>query len=83
MAEVEYSDRAVEWMDKADPPVREQILKRIDRAKDWPDHFLDPSTGSPYYKLRSGDYRCVIDWRKEEDLLFVRRIGHRRNIWDR
>lgn len=83
MADVEYSDRAVEWLEKADSPVREQVLKRIDRAKEWPEHFLEPIRGSPYYKLRSGDYRCVIDWQKEAEVLFVRLIGHRRNVWDR
>jgi len=39
-------------------------------------------SGSPHYRLRVGDYRVIIDWRKEEGELFVREIGHRRNVYD-
>jgi mRNA interferase RelE/StbE len=40
-------------------------------------------SGTPYYRLRVGDYRVIIDWQKDDSLLFVRKIGHRRNIYDR
>jgi mRNA interferase RelE/StbE len=39
-------------------------------------------SGSPYYRLRVGDYRVIIDWRKDDGELFVREIGHRRNVYD-
>ena len=41
-------------------------------------------TGEPHYSLRVGDHRVVIDWRRNEDpeVLFVRRVGHRSNVYD-
>jgi mRNA interferase RelE/StbE len=40
------------------------------------------------YVLRVGDYRVLIDWRKNdgengEDVLYVKSVGHRRNFYDR
>jgi len=82
MTTVELSSRATEWLDDAEPTVREQIISRLDRAVEFPDHFLHRLTGRSFYKLRAGDYRCIIDWQQDDEVLFVREIGHRRNIYD-
>jgi len=80
MADIEYSSNAVEWIEDAEPDARNQVRKKIEEAADFPDHFLVRLTNSPLYKLRAGDYRCLVDWRRNEgerDVLFVREIGHR------
>lgn len=84
MAVIDVSDNAADWLRNAEPDIRDRIMKKLRSIEDFPNHFLDPLTGSPYYKLRVGDYRVVIDWQRNEDpeVLFVRDIGHRRNIWD-
>lgn len=46
-------------------------------------HRLDPLSGWEYYKLRAGDYRAIITWNREEDVLIVEAVGHRRNVYDR
>lgn len=83
MTDVELSERAHEWLVEAEPDVRERVRKRLDQAQDFPDHFLHRLSNSPYYKLRAGDYRAIIDWQRDADVLFVRIIGHRRNVYDR
>lgn len=49
-----------------------------------PGHYLKSLSGSLYHRLRVGDYRVIINWRRDEDpeVLFVREVGHRRNIYD-
>jgi mRNA interferase RelE/StbE len=44
---------------------------------------LEPLSGFPYYKLRAGDYRVIITWDRETNLLRVEAVGHRRNVYDR
>lgn len=83
MADVEHSTRAADWLREAEPDVQERVLSKLERAAEWPDHFLDALSGVPFYSLRVGDYRAIIDWRRDDDVLFVRRIGHRRNVDDR
>ena len=85
MPDVEYSSRAVGWIEKADPDAREQVRKKIEQAADFPEHVLDRLTNSPYHKLRAGDYRCLVDWRRHEDetdVLFIREVGHRDGFYD-
>jgi mRNA interferase RelE/StbE len=62
---------------------QERLVKKLDEAKDWTSHCLEKLTGYPYYKLRAGDYRAIITWDRDEDVLIVEAVGHRRNIYDR
>lgn len=85
MTTLTYSERAAEWLRDAEPDVQDQVVKRLEQAVDFPDHFLKSMKGTPYYILRAGDYRAIIDWRRDqsdEDELFVREIGHRGTIYD-
>ena len=42
-----------------------------------------PLTGnlSGFYKLRIGDYRVIYEFDKENQIIYVNRIGHRREIY--
>lgn len=77
MAEIEVSERAADWLRDAQPDVQERILNKLHDIEDFPEHYLKRLSGSPYYRLRVGDYRVIIDWQRDEDMLFVREIGHR------
>jgi len=85
VADLEYSERAAEWLRDAEPDVQDQVLKKLEQAQDFPDHFLKRLSGSDLYRIRAGDYRAIIDWQRDtdgEDTLFVRRIGKRDSIYD-
>ena len=82
MAEVEYSQQAAGQLEDLEPEVAERIVSKLDEVSDFPDHFLRRLKNSPYYRLRVGDYRAEIDWRREEDVLFVRRVGHRDGFYE-
>ena len=87
MVVFEYSSQAVDWLEKADNTAKEQVRSKVETIRSnsqepfyEPDHFLKPYTKSSYYKIKAGQYRLVIDWRKRddgEDVFFVRTIGHR------
>jgi mRNA interferase RelE/StbE len=65
----------------------ERIVSKLDDVTWNVEHYLQgrQMTGQPHYSLRVGDYRIIIDWRRDEangDVLFVRRVGHRSNVYD-
>ena len=82
MTDVEITSRADEQLEELEAEARERILKKLAEARDWTEHRLDPLTGWPYYKLRAGDYRAIITWDHNDDLLRVEAVGHRRNVYD-
>lgn len=83
MAEVEWSKTGVECLEALDGSIQKRILNKLDEATEWPNHRLEPLVGYPYYKLRAGDYRVILDWGREEETLLVCAVGHRRNVSDR
>jgi mRNA interferase RelE/StbE len=82
MAEVLLSEQAREWLADQQPDVTEQVKDKLRRAGENPDHYLRPLTGEPEYKLRIGDYRALIDWRKTDDELWVLELGHRDGFYN-
>lgn len=83
MTEVEYTEQALDHLDALDPQVADRVLNKVDEATEWTDHRLEPLSGYPYYKLRVGDYRVIVDWDRGNDVLVVEAVGHRRNVYDR
>ena len=46
--------------------------------------YLTPLKGDwvPFYKLRVGDYRLIIDVENQTLTLVLIRVGHRKNVYD-
>ncbi len=83
MTEIFLTDRAVERLESLDSETEERIKKKLKSITDFPEHYQKPLKGREDYRLRIGDYRALIDWEREEDTLYVKSVGHRRNFYDR
>lgn len=83
MTEGLFTDPALDQLKSLEGDIRKRIISKLKAIKEWPDHHLKPLKGYPYFSLRIGDYRVIIDWRKERDELWVVAVGHRRNIYER
>lgn len=83
MTDVEITPQADEHLEELESEARERVLQKLGEAREWTEHRLDPLSGWPYYKLRAGDYRAIITWDREADVLVVEAVGHRRNVYDR
>lgn len=83
MTDVEYTEQAIEHLEDLDSQVADRVMNKVDEATEWTDHRLEPLSGYPYYKLRAGDYRVILTWDRDADLLRVEAVGHRRNVYDR
>jgi len=82
MTDVVVSDRAADWLRDAESETSKRIRNKLHDIKDFPEHYLKRLSGSPYYRLRVGDYRVIIDWDKDRDELFIRDIRHREKAYD-
>lgn len=85
-ATVEYSTRAVEQLENLETEDAERIMSKLDDVIWNVEHYLQGRrmTGEPFHSLRIGDYRAIIDWRRDEDpeVLFVRRVAHRSDAYN-
>jgi len=71
MTEILFTDPASDQFSRLEKEIRKRIIFRLKKMRGWPDHYLKSLKGYPYFSLRIGDYRAIIDWRKERDQLTI------------
>ncbi len=83
MYSLEFSKKAVSFLDKLDNFEREQILNGLEKIRIRPEHFIEKLVGEQGYKLRIGNFRVFIDLNRDKLLISVIEIGHRKNIYNK
>jgi len=82
MAEVRLAVSVRDDLEDYPADLRERIKDKLRDAGDRPDRHLKPLTGRDDYSVRIGDYRAIVDWDKQDGILYVTDVGPRRNIYD-
>lgn len=79
--------KAYRKLAKRDRTMAIRITEELDllRVSEDPRDFLKPLEGyyPPNYSARVGDYRVVVELDDNRHVIFVRGIGHRKNVYDR
>jgi len=79
---VEFSQTAEKQLNKLNREIQERIIAVLERIRFKPFHFVKKLINSPYYRLRVGDYRVILDIQKNKLIIFVIELGHRKNIYN-
>jgi len=81
------SNRAADGLDALDSETQQRVLDTLDDVvsdefRDPPE-FAKPLTGlKPWQSLRIGDYRAIVRFNHEQNLMQVGAVGHRSSIYD-
>lgn len=79
VTEVRISETALESLRTLDAHTRDRITRKLEEVVDFPEHFLDRLRGIPGYALRVGDFRVIVDWDREADVLYVVEVLERKH----
>jgi len=79
--QVIWSKSASHELGRLDRSVARRILDRVDELRETPRRGLRRLVGVPYYRLRVGDYRVIVELVEERLLVLVLKVGHRRSIY--
>ncbi|MEK6937244.1 MAG: type II toxin-antitoxin system RelE/ParE family toxin [Nanoarchaeota archaeon] len=83
MYELIYSSKALKSLEKLEKSVQERILSALERLRIRPESYdIKKLVGVNGYRFRAGDYRIIFDLDKEKLIIFVIKIGHRKNIYE-
>ena len=82
MYSVELSQNAEKQINKLDKNIQGRITNVLERIRTRPFHFIKKKEETPYFILRVGEYRCILDVNQEKQIIFVIEIGHRKNIYN-
>lgn len=78
---LEFSKIAEKQLYKLEKNVQLRIINSFERIKIRPYHFVKRKQGTPYYILRIGNYRAILDIKENKLLILVIEIGHRKDIY--
>jgi len=81
MYSVEFTRTAEKQFDKLPNEIQARTIQVLERIKIRPFHFVKRKEGTPYFIMRVGDYRAVLDILMERQIITVIEVGHRKNIY--
>jgi len=81
MYEILFYAKAENQLKKLPSTIQKRILNSLERIKIRPYHFVKRKQGTPYYVLRVGEYRIILDIKQEKLLIFVIELGPRKKIY--
>ena len=82
MYSIIFNPFAEKQLKKLDNNLQRRILDVLNRIRIRPHHFVKRLIGSPYFRLRVGDYRIILDIQNDKLVIVVVELGHRKNIYD-
>lgn len=82
MYSIDFTKTAEKQFDKLSKDLQIRIINVLERIKVRPFHFVKRKEGSPYFIMRVGEYRAILDIRTDKNIIYVMEVGHRKNIYD-
>ena len=79
--EIIWSDSAARQLQKLDRTVARRIFDKVGELRETPHRFVRKLANSPYYRLRVGDYRVILDIQETVLRILVLKVGHRKSIY--
>jgi len=79
--EIIFTDTSRKQFKKLEKDAQERIIKALERIRIRPEAHVKKLVGDPGYRLRVGEYRVIIEIEKDELIILVIKIGHRKNIY--
>lgn len=78
-----WSDSAARQLRKLDRTVARRIFDGVGELGENPHRYVQKLVNSPFYRLRVGDYRVILDIQEGILRILVLKVGHRESIYDR
>lgn len=81
--EIIWSESAIRQLKKLDRTVARRIFDKVGQLAESPHRFVQKLVNSPYYRLRVGNYRAILDIQGNLLRILVLKVGSRDSIYDR
>ena len=78
-----WSIRAAKQLTSLDRSIAKRIHSKVGQLHENPERYVQRLVGSPYYRLRIGDYRIILDIQNETLRVLILKLGHRSNVYER
>ena len=76
-----YTEKVHKQLKKLPKETQSRIIIALERTRIRPYPHVARLVGSPYHRLRVGDYRVILDIREGQLRILVIEVGKRENIY--
>ena len=81
MFNVELSKTAQKQLYKLEKNAQVRIISALERIRIQPYPHVKKLVGCPYFRLRVGYYRVILEIKSDKLIILVIAVGHRKNIY--
>jgi mRNA interferase RelE/StbE len=81
MYSIEFTENSERDFDRLPKDTQIRLLNVLERIKINPFHFIKRKEGTDNFILRVGDYRAILEIDLGKCIVYVVKIGHRKNIY--
>ncbi|MEA3378673.1 MAG: type II toxin-antitoxin system RelE/ParE family toxin [Nanoarchaeota archaeon] len=81
MFDLFFTAESKKFLKKLNKEDKIRIISTLERCRVRPHFHIKKLVSSPYFRLRVGDYRVILDIKAGKLLIIVVEKGHRRNIY--
>jgi mRNA interferase RelE/StbE len=81
MFDIFFTAESKKFLKKLNKQDSKRIISTLERCRIRPYSHIKKLVSSPYFRLRVGDYRVILDIKAGKLLIIVIEIGHRKNIY--
>lgn len=79
---LEWKEGAIKQLEKLQDLISNRIVKKVNELKENPFSKIKRLKGINAFRLRVGDYRIILDIDVKNKIIYVLRLGHRKNIYE-
>ena len=79
--EVIWSEKSVKQLERIDKKNAQKIHDSVSACVEDPFRAVIRLTNSPFYRIRVGNYRVILDLQQSKMIIFVVETDHREKIY--
>ncbi len=76
-----YTEEFFKQIKKLNKDTQRRLMSTLERIRIRPYPHVKKLVGNPYFRLRVGDYRVILDIVKDKLIIYVLEVGHRKSIY--
>ena len=81
MYSIKFSKTAHKQLHQLEKNTQIRIISTLERIRIRPYSHVKKIVGSPYFRLRVGDYRVILNIQENRLIIYVIEVGHRKSIY--
>ncbi|MBS3071315.1 type II toxin-antitoxin system RelE/ParE family toxin [Candidatus Pacearchaeota archaeon] len=80
---IDWTEKSLRQLNNLDQVISSRIVKKINELREEPFYKIKRLKGIGAFSLRIGDYRVILDIDVNNKIIYILKIGHRKNIYDK